>query len=170
MKILYLNGFKKENKPSSTYLYLKKNLKNDEVLECRWYCNNGKIDIQIDKCIKEKDPDIIVASSTGGLIASQYAIPQILINPVIDREILEKNFTDCNFKNLPKEAKNQEFQIIILGKNDTILNQKETKKFFKNKKRVEVDEAHQIENKEVILKEINNMKNFINNLTFICSD
>jgi hypothetical protein len=43
MKIVYVNGFKIENKPSSTYLYLKENLKNEEVVECRWLCENGKI-------------------------------------------------------------------------------------------------------------------------------
>jgi hypothetical protein len=171
VKILYVNGFKTEDKPSSTYLYLKEKLKNENVVECRWLCENGKIDYEkIINCIKEKAPDIIVASSTGGLIVSQLPEVQILINPVIERKDLENLFPECDFSKLPLKTKKQEYQTIIVGKKDKILNPDKTIEYFKGKNIIEVEDNHRLENKEVVLKAVRNYMKFINNLTFVLED
>jgi predicted esterase YcpF (UPF0227 family) len=168
MKILYVNGFKIKDKPSETFLKLKENLKNEEVKECRWVCKNGKIDYNsIVKCIEKEDPDLIVASSTGGLIASQLDIPQILINPVVDRNDLEELFSDCDFSNLPLKVSIQEYQTIIVGKNDEILIPNKTVEYFKGKKIIEVEDNHRLENKQVVLDAVKNYIKFIDNLTFV---
>ncbi len=168
MKIIYVNGFKTENKPSSTYLYLKKNLKDEEVIECRWLCENGKINYKnIINCIKKESPNIIVASSTGGLIVSELAEVQVLINPVIDRKDLENLFPKCDFSNLPLKASKQEYQTIIIGKNDEILNPNKTIEYFKGKNIIEIEDNHRLENKQVVLEAVKNYIKFINNLTFV---
>jgi len=168
MKILYVNGFKRNLKSSSTYLFLKDNIKNNEVVECNWACENKKIDIKkIYECIKKEDPDIIVASSTGGIIVLQLNIPQILINPVIDRNDLEQLFPDCDFSNLPEKASKQENQIVIIGNNDKILNPNKTIEYFKYKKIVRVDDEHQLKQKNIILDEVDNLVEFIENMSYI---
>jgi len=168
MKILYINGFKESPQLSSTYKYLKENLPNDEVIPCNWYYDNG-IDIEkIKKCIKENKPDIIVASSTGVLIADSFDIPKILINPVVDRKDLENIYSEKDFSNLPNKPEHYgNIRIVILGKNDELLDYKKALNEYKNDKIVLVDDGHRLENKEIILKEIKELKDFLNNMTFI---
>jgi len=167
MKILYINGFKETPKESNTYKFLKENL-TDEIVNCNWYYNNG-IDIdRIKNCIDKENPDIIIASSTGGLIADSFDIPKILINPVIERNDLEKLFPDKDFSNLPEQVEHYgNIRIVILGKNDELLDYKKAEKEYKNDKVILVNDNHKLNNKSIILNEINNLKEFINSLTFI---
>lgn len=167
MKILYINGLKENPELSKTYLYLKEHL-NDEVIPCNWHYENGINVKEIEKCIKEHNPDIIIASSTGALIAENFDIPKILINPVIERKDLEKLFPEKDFSNLPERVKKfGNERIIILSKNDELLDYKKAINEYKNDKIVLVDDKHRLENKEVILKEVEELKSFLNNMTFI---
>jgi len=168
MKIVYINGYKETPKLSTTYQHLKENLPKDEVIPCNWHYDDG-IDIEkIKHCIEEINPDIIVASSTGGLIADSFDIPKILINPVVDRKDLEKLHPDKDFSNLPEKPEHYgDIRAVIVGKNDEILNYEKTIKEFKEDRIVIVIDKHRLNNKEIILKEINNLKSFLNDLTFI---
>jgi len=168
MKIVYINGFKTTSKPSNTYLFLKENLPNDEVKFCNWYYNNGINLEKIKECIKKENPDIIIASSTGGLIAEEFDIPKILINPVIERKDLEKLHPDKNFSNLPEKVNHfGNIKIIILSKNDERLDYKKALNEYKNNKIVLVNDTHRLKNKSIILQELNNLKKFLENQTYI---
>lgn len=166
MKILYVNGYKESNKPSKTYLWLKENLPNDKVVTCNWYYKD-KIDLEkIHRCILKENPDIIVVSSTGGLIAEHFDIPKILINPVIERKDLEKLHPDKNFSNLPKKIeKYGDVKIVILSKNDERLDYKKALKEYPNA--WIVNDKHRLNDKSVILKAINTLKEFLNDLSYI---
>ena len=168
MKILYINGFKTSPNVSSTYKFLKEILTNDDVIPCNWYYNKG-IDLEkIKECIKKENPDIIIASSTGGLIAEEFDIPKILINPVIERKDLEKLYPEKDFSNLPKKVNHfGNIRIVILGKNDEILNYKKSLNEYKNAKVILVNDTHRLKNKNIIIQELNNLKEFLESLTYI---
>jgi len=160
-KIVYINGYKETPKPSSTYLYLKKNLHEDVVIPCNWYYNNDGINMnRIKKCIEEEKPDIIVVSSTGGLIAEEFDIPKILINPVVERKDLEKLHPNKDFSNLSKAIKhNKDIKIVILSKNDERLGYKKALEIYPDA--IIVDDKHRLNNKEVILVQLNLLKNIL---------
>jgi len=168
MKIVYINGFKTTPKMSNTYLFLKENLPNDKVIACNWYYDNGINIEKIKECIKKENPDIIVASSTGGLIAEEFDIPKILINPVIERKDLEKLHPDKDFSSLPERVNHfGNIRIVILGKNDERLDYKKAMNEYKNDKIVLLNESHRLKNKSIILQELNKLKEFLKINTFI---
>jgi len=153
MKILYINGFEETLKDFSIK-FLKENLK-DEIVICNWYNK------EIKNCIDKEKPDIIVAISIGCLIADSFDIPKILINPVIERKEINKLFLNKDISNLPERVEHYgNIRIIILEKNKKIENE------YKNDKIILLND-YNLNNKEVILNEINNLKEFINDLTFI---
>ena len=82
MKLMYVNGFREDNKLSSTYLRLKE--AGFDIEPCQWkygdWCKEKNRWIY-----KKIKPDLIVASSIAGLFVTDYDVPVILINPEIEK-------------------------------------------------------------------------------------
>jgi len=166
MKIMYINGYKESDKESSTYLWLRDHLPNDEVIQCNWWYDNG-IDVKsIAKFVNDTTPDIIVSSSTGCLIAESIDVPKVLINPVIERVNLEELFENRDFSNLPERVERcGEFREVIVSNNDEVLDY--TKALIEYKNVTLVNDNHRLMNKAIILEKLNNLKEFINSQTQI---
>jgi len=158
MKILYVNGIKFKKMPSRTYQLLKKAMKDDEVYQCEWVYGDD-VKEKIDECIERVKPDVIVASSTAGLFVTDYDIPVILINPVVDRQDLEDLFPDKDFSNYPEKPSKKSNRIsVILGENDKVLDYKKAMEFFDNADIRIVKDEHQLNNIEPVIKELNILK------------
>jgi len=155
MKILYINGIKFNNRVSNTYLNLKKILHEDEIYSCEWQYNDN-VSQKIYECIKQIQPDLIVASSTAGLFATDFDVPIILINPVVDKNDLERLFPDKDFSNYPEKPSKKTKEIsLILSKNDELLDYKKAQKFFKKTDLRIVDDSHRLKNLTSLVNEIN---------------
>ena len=161
MKILYINGFKTDNKISSTYLFLKDKVKN--IINYDWNYYNFNLD-DVKKLVNEERPDIIIANSTGALIAEEFDIPKILINPVVDKKDLEKLF-NLDFSKFPNNKKGN-IRKVILGKNDEVLDYKKVLEYYKNDDIILVNDNHSLKNKKIILEELNKMVEYLNNFCF----
>ena len=72
MKLIYVNGFREDDKLSSTYLRLKE--AGFDIKPCQWKYGDD-VKQKIDKCIQKIKPDLIVASSTAGLFVRPFNIP-----------------------------------------------------------------------------------------------
>ena len=162
MKIIYINGYKETPELSSTYKFLKD--KGFDISPCNWWYDNG---INLDKikgCIKNEEPDIIVASSTGCLIAEYLSdIPKLLINPVVDRTDLETLFNK-DFSNLPESViRNGNIRSVILGSSDEVLDYNKSKDIYENC--FIYDETHRIKNKNIIETHLNDLIEFLLDLS-----
>jgi len=153
MKLIYVNGFREDDKLSSTYLRLKE--AGFDIEPCQWKYGDD-VRKKIDECIQKIKPDLIVASSTAGLFVTDYDIPVVLINPVVDRKDLEKLHPDKDFSSYPKKPSNKSLYIkIILGEEDERLNYKKAIEFFKNRDLLVVEnEGHRLKSINSILREI----------------
>ena len=157
MKLMYVNGFREDNKLSSTYIKLKE--AGFDIKPCQWkYGDNVKE--KIDKCIKEIKPELIIASSTGGLFVTDYDIPVVLINPVVDRKDLERLFPDKDFSDYPlKPTKKSPYIALILGEKDEILDYKKTLEFFNDAEIIILkNEGHRLKNIEPLIKLLYSVK------------
>ena len=145
MKLLYVNGFREDDKLSSTYLRLKE--AGFDIEPCQWKYGDD-VRKKIDECIKKTKPNLIVASSTAGLFVTDYDIDLVLINPVVDREDLEKLHPDKDFSSYPKKPANKSpFIEIFLGEKDERLDYKKTLEFFKNREfTILQNEGHRLKN------------------------
>ena len=152
MKIMYINGYREDDKLSSTYLMLKKEGFNIEP--CQWKYGDN-VYKKIDDCIKRIKPDLIIASSTGALFATQFNIKSILINPVTEKKDIEKLFNK-DFSNYPEKIKNKNVLAVILGTKDEVLDYKKAKKIFDENIIYEIDAKHRIKKEKLlpILKNI----------------
>jgi hypothetical protein len=149
MKIVYVNGFREDDKLSSTYLKLKET--GFDIFACQWKYGDD-VRKKIDECIKKVKPDLIIASSTAGLFVTDYDIPVILINPVVDKKDLEKIFSDKDFSNYPLKPSNKSPYIkIFLGKNDELLDYKKSMDFFKSRDITLLDEGHRLKDIKVLI-------------------
>ena len=162
MKNLYINGFKTDDRVSSTYLFLKNKIKDLINYDCNYY--NFNLD-DVKKLVDEERPDIIIANSTGALIAEEFDIPKILIDPVVDKKDLEKLF-NLDFSKFPNNKKGN-IRKVILGKNDEVLDYKKILKYYKNDDIILVNDSHSLKNKDVIIDELNKMEQYLNGFTFI---
>ncbi len=160
MKLMYVNGFREDDKLSSTYLKLKE--AGFDIELCQWKYGDD-VKKKIDECIQKIKPDLIVASSTAGLFVTDYDIPVILINPVVDRRDLEKLFPDKNFNSYPlKPSKKSPYIAVLLGTEDKILDYKKAYEFFEdNEVTLITYEGHQLKDIKPILEEIRKYKYFI---------
>jgi len=128
---MYVNGFREDNKFSNTYLKLKE--AGFDIEPCQWKYGDD-VGKKIDECIKRIKPDLIIASSTAGLFVTNYNMPVVLINPVVDRGDLEKLYSDKDFSSYPKKPANKSPYIkVFLGENDEKLDYKKALEFFKNR-------------------------------------
>jgi len=160
MKLMYVNGFREDDKLSSTYLKLKE--AGFDIEPCQWKYGDD-VRKKIDECIKKIKPEMIIASSTAGLFVTDYDIPVILINPVVDRRDLEKLFPDKNFSSYPlKPSKKSPYIAILLGTEDKILDYKKAYEFFEdNEVTLITYERHQLKDIESILRAIKTYQYFI---------
>ena len=151
MKLMYVNGFREDYKLSTTYLKLKE--AGVDIEPCQWKYGDD-VKQKIDNCIKKIKPEMIIASSTAGLFVTDYDIPVILINPVVDRKDLERLFPDKDFSNYPIKPANKSNEIyLFLGEKDERLDYKKAKEFFKNGDCIVlINEGHRLKNIEPLMK------------------
>ena len=160
MKLLYVNGFREDYNLSSTYLKLKE--AGFDIEHCQWkYGDNVRA--KIDECIKKIKPDMIIASSTAGLFVTDYDIPVILINPVVDRKDLEKLYPDKDFSSYPlKPANKSPYIEVVVGEKDEVLDFRKALEFFKDREFIILsNEGHRLKDIELVKKEIKNYKIFV---------
>ena len=151
MKLLYVNGFREDYNLSSTYLRLKEAGFNIEP--CQWKYGDD-VRVKIDECIKKIKPDMIIASSTAGLFVTDYDIPVVLINPVVDRKDLEKLYPNKNFNSYPLQPANKSPYIeVVVGEKDDRLDYKKTLEFFKDREFVILsNEGHRLKNLKPLIE------------------
>ena len=126
MKLLIVNGFRKEYDLTFTTEKLKEKYK---VNFCMW---DQIKDIQ--KFIHKTNPDLIIASSEAALFVTDYDIPMILLQPVVDKKELKKLYPNENFDFLPdKPSKKASFIEILINEEDRILDKEKIKKYFADK-------------------------------------
>jgi len=167
MKLIYVNGFREDNKLSSTYLRLKE--AGFDIKPCQWKYGDD-VRQKIDECIQKIKPDLIVASSTAGLFVTDYNIPAVLINPVVDRKDLEKLHPDKDFSSYPEKPTNKSPYIgLVLGEKDEILDYKKGYEFFKDSYEVIIlkNEGHRLKNIDPLIKMITDYIAFEENITWI---
>jgi len=158
MKLIYVNGYREDYKLSSTYLKLKE--AGVDIEPCQWKYGDD-VKTKIDNCVKEIKPKIIIASSTAGLFVTDYDIPVILINPVVDRKDLENLLPDKDFSNYPlKPSKKSPLIKVILGCNDEVLDHTKASKFFETNICLISNEGHSLKNITPILEKIESIKLF----------
>jgi len=160
MKLMYVNGFREDYNLSSTYLRLKE--VGFDIEPCQWKYGDD-VRAKIDECIKKIKPDMIIASSTAGLFVTDYDIPVILINPVVDRKDLEKLHPDKDFSSYPLQPANKSPYIeVILGEKDEVLDFRKALEFFKDRKITIVTyEGHRLKDIEPVKSSIENYKIFV---------
>ncbi len=144
MKIYYINGYDGENsiKPKQLSQILE-----TEVQHIIYnYKENNILEIA-NKC---KDADLIIASSTGAYIARKICfdntIPLISLNPVTN---LEETFKKLGIpkpkiEELPKNYSLCE--LILINKDDELIDYKTTSAQFPNKSKVFETGGHRFEN------------------------
>ena len=167
MKLMYVNGFREDDKLSSTYLRLKE--AGFDIEPCQWKYGDD-VKRKIDECVKKIKPDLIIASSTAGLFVTDYDIPVVLINPVVDRRDLEKLFTDKDFSNYPlKPSKKSPYVGLILGEKDEILDYKKALEFFTDADDVTIlkDEGHRLKNIQPLIDFLTDYIAFEENMVWI---
>ncbi|MFW6312180.1 MAG: YqiA/YcfP family alpha/beta fold hydrolase, partial [Nanoarchaeota archaeon] len=185
MKIPYIHGFNSSSK-SNTKNRLEEALEID-VIPLEWECNNSynnNLKSLYNQIKKINSDFLIIGSSTGSFYADHltnfdYIRGLVLFNPVINPKKQLSNFLGKN-KNFSTGEEylftpeilnsydnidiNYETinRVIFIGKNDNILDNKETKKFYKNRAYIKwVDEGHIIENFEPYKNDILEMFNLI---------
>jgi len=151
MKLMYVNGFREDDSLSTTYLKLKE--AGFDIEPCQWKYGDD-VRGKIDKCIKRIKPDIIIASSTAGLFVTDYNIPAVLINPVVDRKDLEKLHPDKDFSSYPlKPANKSPYVVVIVGEKDDRLDYKKTLEFFKEREFIILkNEGHRLKNLKPLIE------------------
>ena len=151
MKLMYVNGFREDDSLSTTYLKLKE--AGFDIEPCQWK-DGDDVRGKIDKCIKRIKPDMIIASSTAGLFVTDYNIPAVLINPVVDRKDLEKLHPDKDFSSYPlKPANKSPYVVVIVGEKDDRLDYKKTLEFFKEREFIILkNEGHRLKNLKPLIE------------------
>jgi len=151
MKLMYVNGFREDDSLSTTYLKLKE--AGFDIEPCQWKYGDD-VRGKIDKCIKRIKPDMIIASSTAGLFVTDYNIPAVLINPVVDRKDLEKLHPDKDFSSYPlKPANKSPYIVVIVGEKDDRLDYKKTLEFFKDREFIILpNEGHRLKNLKPLIE------------------
>jgi len=126
IKIAYINGYNGRNsnkakilkqKYNATHIVLKNKLNIDKVC----------------KKLKKLKPDIVVASSTGCYVADRCKYDKaifIYLNPLTEIEFLEK--LGANISHLKKTPTYKKNRIVLLNKDDELLDYKKAKQFYKD--------------------------------------
>ena len=127
MKLLLVNGFRKEYDLTLTAKKLKE--EGFKVEFCEW-----KHPDDVKKCIEKIKPDLIIASSEAALFITDYDIPMILVQPIVDKKELNKLYPNKNLNFLPdKPSKKASFIKVLLDKEDKILDIKKIETFFEDR-------------------------------------
>ena len=129
MKIAYLHGLESSiDQKDPKIIFLNKNFDKAYMPSIN-YRDDNTFD-KLYKDIKSLNPDLIVGSSMGGyvsyLIGSKLSIPVLLFNPAVVNRTFDPVVDDSDLKKTKIE--------IRLGKNDSVVNGKEVRKYFKDNK------------------------------------
>lgn len=133
MKIYYINGYKGENSEKSHEFEKMLGVNIQHVV---YKYGETKYEDIVEKV---KDADLIIGSSTGAYIArsicESYNITLISLNPVIN---LENTFAKLNVKEpiLPKPKFSKLSELVLLNKDDELIDYKEALSLFKNQCKV----------------------------------
>lgn len=157
-KILFLHGLESNNKGDKV-----------DFLKERAEVVAPKIDYQ-DEALEEKlmyivenfRPDFIIGSSMGGyvgeILAEKYGVPAILFNPALHsrsiKPAIQKPIAG-------EEADLQERKIVILGKNDKVIDPEITKMMLENNRKytiIDEETGHQTP-LNIFIDTINKYKN-----------
>ena len=96
----------------------------------------------IHNIIVDFNPDLIIGSSMGGYVAHEFSkafnIPAILLNPAIHSRSFEP---DLDTFILGFDTKFIERQVVLLGKNDDIIDPKITKSMLEGDRRFVIEEG-----------------------------
>jgi len=97
---------------------------------------------KIHNIIMEFKPDLLIGSSMGGYVAHEFAkafnLPAILLNPAIHSRSFEP---DLDTFILGFDTKFIERQIVLLGKNDEVIDPEITKKILGDDRRFDIEEG-----------------------------
>jgi len=127
MKIMFVNGQRKEYDLTIPAEKIKEEGFEGEF--CEW-----KHPDDVKKCIDKIKPDLIIASSEVALFITDYDIPMVLLQPIVNKDELKKVYPTQNFDFLPdKPFKRASFIKILIDKEDTILDKNKIETFFEDK-------------------------------------
>ena len=97
---------------------------------------------KIHNIIMEFKPDLLIGSSMGGYVAHEFAkafnLPAILLNPALHGRSFEP---DLDTFILGFDTKFIERQIVLLGKNDDIIDPEITKSILRDDRRFVIEEG-----------------------------
>ena len=128
MKIMFVNGQRKEYDLTIPAEKIKEEGFKGE------FCEQKHPD-DVKKCIEKIKPDLIIASSEVALFITDYDIPMILLQPIVNKYELKKVYPTQNFDFLPDKPSNKADYIeVLIDKKDLILSKKKIKKTFRDKK------------------------------------
>lgn len=168
MKIVYIPGFG-GNKNSETYQNI---FRKHFETECILYDNRNADKAYFQICeqldILKNEKVLIIGQSLGGFWAEIFAIKNswnaILINPSLEPSVSLKkyNLTDIQLKKFEsyQDCKTAQSKVsIIISKNDTVVDSKPVVHKYKNQVDfIYIEGGHQLQNFEVLFKEIEKMK------------
>jgi len=122
MKLMYINGQRKEYDLTIPAEKIKEEGFEGEF--CEW-----KHPDDVKKCIEKIKPDLIIASSEVALFITDYDIPMVLLQPIVNKDELKKVYPTQNFDFLPdKPSKKASYIEVLIDKKDLILSKKKIKK------------------------------------------
>ena len=191
MKIIYIHGFN-SGPNTETGNKIKEQYPNTIIANYDFKnAYNARKDL--DKIIKDniKEDILLVGSSLGGFwsnyMSEIYKLPCILINPATNPTLslfkylgtntnystnLKYEFTNYDFASYHNFSlvKSNLFKIIILSKNDTVLDYKIAEKFYKNYKIYYNNDGHSLKDYTLLYKCIEEYNNYLCHLYNNCDD
>lgn len=131
MKVVFLHGYRSTNK-GEKYDEMRKHF--DQVISPKINWDDKNVYESLRNIIKKENPDIIIGSSMGGYAAynlgNEFNIKTLLFNPAFNSRPVEP---------MIEKHQHRDLHTIVLGNNDTVINNKETYDIFENKAIIKIE-------------------------------
>jgi predicted esterase YcpF (UPF0227 family) len=118
---------------------------------------------KVHNIIMKFKPDLLIGSSMGGYVAHEFAkafnLPAILLNPAIHSRSFEP---DLDTYILSYDTSFQEHQIVVLGKEDKVIDPERTKEMLQGDNRFIIEEVEEMGHRTKLDIFINIYNKYIN--------
>mgnify|MGYP003648820431 CR=1 FL=1 len=140
-KILYLHGLESKQGGEKVGFLAGQAYVYAPAMDYREEDLHGKVHNMIMKF----KPDLLIGSSMGGYVAHEFAkafnLPAILLNPALHSRSFEP---DLDTFILSYDTSFQEHQIVVLGKEDKVIDPKRTKEMLQGDNRFIIEEVEEM--------------------------
>ena len=140
-KILYLHGLESKQGGEKVGFLAGQACVYAPAMDYREEDLHGKVH----NIIMKFKPDLLIGSSMGGYVAHEFAkafnLPAILLNPALHSRSFEP---DLDTYILSYDTSFQEHQIVVLGKEDKVIDPERTKEMLQDDNRFIIEEVEEM--------------------------